>query len=111
VLVWRGNEDVTRLGFTDPLEALLIAITYLRKRYSVRLTNAACDELDALAPELERMLSPETSIRAARATAGKAAVRRAAEPRGGVGAVPAAERLRVPAVMFSPPGDVPVALD
>lgn len=101
VIVWKGGYDnVTRLGFTDPLEALLTAITYLRQRYQVRLTDATCDALEAMAPELERLLSPDTAVPAARATARKAVARR-----------PAADALRVPAVVFSPPGGVPVALD
>ena len=103
VLVWRGNDPVTRLGFQDPLEALLTAISYLRQRYSVRLTNATCDGLEAMAPELERLLSPDTAVPAARATTRRAAARRPAEQHSGLGAIPVGERLRVPAVMFSGP--------
>ena len=101
VIVWKGGYgNVARLGFTDPLEALLTAITYLRQRYQVRLTDATCDALETMAPELERLLSPDTTIPAARSAARKSAARK------GTG-----DRVRIPAVVFSPPDGLPVALD
>ncbi len=100
VLVWRGTEDVTRLGYGDPLEALLTAITYLRRKYHVRLSDATCDALEDMAPELERLLPSEGgTLRAARgAVRRRVAAAQPAEPRGGAGAVPVGQRLQVPAV-------------
>jgi hypothetical protein len=114
VLVWRGSEDVTRMGFTDPLEALLTAITYLRRKYHVRLTDAACDALEELAPELERLLPSEGGKpgAAARELAKRARkVAASSQHPGGFAAIPVATRLAVPAAVFASPGAVPVALD
>ena len=63
VLVWRGGYgEVTRLNFDDPLDALLAGIGYLRQKYSVRLADAAADELESIAPELERLLPAEGGL-------------------------------------------------
>jgi hypothetical protein len=63
VLVWRGGYGkVTRLNFEDPLDALLAAIGYVRQKYNVRITDAGCEALEAMAPELERLLPAEGGL-------------------------------------------------
>jgi hypothetical protein len=110
VIVWRGDDPPTRMGFDDPLEALLTAITYLRRKHSVRLTNVACDELDAMSPELEKLLTSSGGKPGA-AQRELAKRRPASEAAADLGKVPVGQRLRAPAARFAAPGAVPVALD
>ncbi len=114
VMIWRGDEQVTRIGFTDPLEALLVGITYLRRKYSVRLTNAACDALEDMAPELERLLPSDLTDPGAAAR--ELARRAQGTPNlslhpGGLAATTVRGRLGVPATRFAAPPAPPGLAD